>query len=255
MKKTLIKILFVSLLLCSESYAASILLSPSNTGSIDVASRLTGLGHSVTVSDPTTWGSVFDYSPFDVVGFQYDQDGNSNPADIAHLVNSVSSEDIGVLFFRGNGATQTGVALGLFSNIGSPSWVSPANLNVLNNTHVITQHMTVGIQNLGFTYMSDYQSVGIGSGASVLATTSSGAPALIVHDSARVAALPFYGHFSGFESESFDSITLTDNAINWASSPASVPEPSSPMLFGMAAMAWLGLQMHRRKGHNRVAGD
>jgi len=49
----------------------NILLTPGSSSSIDVETRLVGLGHTVTISQPSTWGTSFYYSPYDVVTFQF----------------------------------------------------------------------------------------------------------------------------------------------------------------------------------------
>ena len=76
--------------------AANVLVEGGVQG-LSVGPRLTGLGHTVTISDGATWNSSFDYSPYDVVAFEF---SSGDPADIAHLVAAVDAGQVGVVFFR-----------------------------------------------------------------------------------------------------------------------------------------------------------
>lgn len=70
--------------------------------------------------------------------------------------------------------------------------------------------------------------------------TLGGQDSLVVHNTLRAVAIPFYGHGSGFSSETADSIQLTSNAIDYAA----VPEPASVAMLGVAFA--LGLFIRRR---------
>ena len=131
-----------------DANALAILLSDNGSPGIEVITRLTGLGHTVTVSNAATWGSSFNYAPYDVVAFEFN---SANPANIGHLVSSVTAGDAGVVFFRGYGAEATAQALGLITG-GTLDWQTPTNLNVTNNSHYITTGISLGIHSLGYTY-------------------------------------------------------------------------------------------------------
>ena len=223
------------LMVTLNANALSILLSGSHPGR-DVPSRLTGLGHTVTESYANTWGDWFDYSQYDVVAFTY---GTANPLDIDHLVTAVQNQEVGVVFFRGWDAGATSSALGLSS--GTSDWqYAQNNLDIVENGHYITQGTTLGINDLGYTFMSYEPLPGINT--TVLANGADGA-ALIAHNSLRVALTPFYGHEDGYADETPLGIQLTENTLQWAAGAggfAVIPLPAAAWLFasGLVGLGW-----------------
>lgn len=214
--------------------ALSILLTGGNEDR-DVTDRLTGLGHTVTDSNAVWWDSNFDYSVYDVVAFQY---GAGNPYDIANLVTAVQNQDVGVVFFRGWDAGATMSALGLGAGAGDWQYAQN-NLDIVNNNHYITQGTSLGINDLGYTYMS-YEAAP-GANTTVLANGADGA-ALVTHNTLRVALTPFYAHPDGYGDETALGIQLTENTLQWAAGAGSltvVPVPAAVWLFG-SALAGLG---------------
>ena len=71
--KHLIARSFALVIAAAPALAGVEILLSDNGGSatVDVIPRLLSLGHNVTVSNPGTWGSSFDYSAYDVVAFEF----------------------------------------------------------------------------------------------------------------------------------------------------------------------------------------
>jgi len=239
--------IFVSAMLLvpmQQAQALSILFESGS--SMDVEGRLTGLGHELTLSDATTWNSTFDYSIYDLVVFEY---GSQDPADINHLVNSVSNNDVGVVFFRGYGVESTIQALGLASDT-LIDWQAPVDLNIIDNTHEITSFLDSGVHDLGFSYMTEVGAPGIDT--TVLGTGSSGA-SLVVHNTLRAAIAPFYGHDSNYDQETADSIQLTENVLQWAAGDSAATHPvSAPATALLLSLGIIGLMATRKRNINYV---
>lgn len=220
--------------------AETILLSSS--GQNLVLDRLTGLGHSVVVSDASTWDSSFDYSPYDIVAFQFE---SLNPADIAHFVDAVDNGVVGTVFFRGGQSLpgrneDTAIALGLIDSE-SLWWQTPTDLNVIDNTHPITFGLSLGVENLGYKYMAYVEHPG--QNTTTLATGPRGA-ALVVHNSRRAVVTPFYGHPAEYDGENAFGLEITQRTIKWAV----IPAPSTFVgLVGMGLMGALGYVWRRRR--------
>ena len=185
---------------------------------------LESFGHTVTTSAtmPTyTWGSNFDYSAYDLVVFAYDA---GNPADIGHLVAAVEAGEVGVVFLRGEGAQATARALGIIedSALAYPLvWqFAYNNLNVVDNSHYITEGTALGLHDLGYRYMSYVPEPG--TETTVLATGLDGA-ALVVHNRLRVAVNPSYAHLDGlFVDETAFGLELTERTLQWAAEPTEI---------------------------------
>lgn len=215
--------------------ALSILLVGGNAER-DVTDRLISLGHTVTSANAVWFGSTWDYSPYDVVAFQY---GGSNPTDIGRLVTAVENNEIGVVFFRGWGANETAAALGITSSDDNLDWqYALNNLNIVDTSHYITQGMNPGINDLGYVYMSNVDSPG--ANTTVLAYGADAA-ALVVHNQLRVAITPFYGHDAGYDDETLLGLQLTERTLQWAAGATVVPIPAAAWLFisALAGLGWL----------------
>ncbi|MDH3217480.1 MAG: hypothetical protein OEN01_14555 [Candidatus Krumholzibacteria bacterium] len=217
-----ISVVCVLLFAVAPAHALSILLAG---GTMNCVPRLTGLGHTVTVSDETTWGSIFDYSPYDVVAFEF---GSTNPTDINRLVAAVDAGQVGVVFFRGAGAEATAIALGLITGL-AVFWQTPTDLNVVDNSHCITSHLPLGIINLGYMYMSYVQSPGASTTA--LATGPDGA-ALLVHNTRRAAITPYYAHATDHNLENSAGLAITDRTLQWAAGQACTTTPVEQTTWG-----------------------
>ena len=221
-------IFIVSVLPLSTSVGASMILLSDNTGAgLSVYDRLVGLGHSVTISDSSTWDASFDYSIYDVVAFEY---ASKNPFDMSNFVDAVSTNQVGALFFRGADAESTSFALGLTStSTNTLNWQTPTSLDIVDNSHYITSGLSTGANDLGYSYMSYVNNPG--ADTTVLGNGSSGA-SLVVHNTLRAAITPFYGHTSGYDNETQIGLDITQRSIEWAAGATVVPVPASVWLFG-----------------------
>jgi len=196
-------------LVACPAWGLSILVGPPFYPDIDITPRLVGLGYTVYEIDPATWDSSFDYSAYDVVAFQF---YSGEAADVAHLVAAVEAEVIGVVFFRGSLAEQTAMALGLISS-GTFDYQLATQFNVVDNSHEITQNLDIATYNLLYTNMTHV--VAPGANTTTLANGPNGA-ALVVHNTKRVVATPFYGHFAGYDNETEIGRGITDRCLRWA---------------------------------------
>jgi len=199
--------------------ALSILYAGTHPG-MDPVPRLEGLGHTVTNLSTNEWGSGFDYSPYDVVAFGYDA---QDPRSISNLVAAVRAGQVGVVFLRGWSAEATAQALGLTESQdpgeeGQLQFQSARdNLNVLDNSHPITEGIELGLYDLGYKWMTHVTEPGAETTA--LATGEEGV-ALLVHNSLRVAATPFYGWLEDYDLETEFGIALTERTLQWAAQRA-----------------------------------
>jgi hypothetical protein len=208
-------ILLISSILALVAGPASALdvLLAGTTSNMDVQARLTGLGHVVTSSDPATWEGSFDYSVCDVVAFQF---SSPNPADISNLVTAVDDGLVGVVFFRGHGTEATAIALGMITGM-NIWWQTPTDLNVIDNTHPITEGLYLGVHNLGYMYMSYVEAVDVANTAT-LATGPDG-PALVVHNTRNVVITPYYAHAVDHGLENQTGLDITERSLQWAGDP------------------------------------
>jgi len=106
----------------------------------------------------------------------------------------------------------TAIALGLVS-AESVEFQNANQLQVVDNSHPITHDLDITTYDLGYGNMSYVEFPA--AGTTVLANGASGA-ALVVHDSRRVVATPFYGHFSGHDSETAIGLGITSKSLDWA---------------------------------------
>ena len=220
--------LIATLLIAKPAYGTIKILLAEGNGGISVKNRLVGLGFSVTVSDASTWNSSFDYSPYDVVAFEYISD---NPANISHLVNTVTAGDVGVVFFRGYCVENTALALGLVSSL--PTWLEyqePAEFSVVDNSHYITSQLDQTTYDLGYNYMTFVHNPG--SNTTTLANGPYGAT-LVVHNALRAVITPYYAHPENHDDETAIGLDITKRTVEWA---ADVPEPCTVLLLGFGGL-------------------
>ena len=196
-------------LIASPVFGLTVLVAPGLFSNVDIVPRLVGLGHTVQVIDPATWDGSFDYSPYDVVAFQFLSD---NPADISHLVANVDAEEIGVVFFRGMDTEETALALGLISS-SVLDYQSTIPMNIVDNSHPITQYLEITTYDLGYGNMTWVKDPGVNT--TILATGTDGA-ALVVHNTRKVVATPYYGAYWENDYETEVGFALTDNCLVWA---------------------------------------
>lgn len=219
MKRVIFILLTFSVLSSTSALALDILVADNYRTDLTVVPRLESLGHAVTVSDPATWGSEFDYGPYDVVALQFDA---ANPADINHLVAAVDAGHTGFVVFRMYECGATVAALGLTSSA-DEAWQEAASFEIVDATHPITANLSAGPFDLGFYYMANYMSPG--SNATVLGTGGDGA-ALVVHNTRRAVAAPFYGHPTFHDNETQASLDLTEACLQWAAGQQTVDTES-----------------------------
>jgi hypothetical protein len=232
--------------------ALSILLS-GGSSERDLSERLTSMGHTVVYSQANFWTSTNTiYKDYDVVALHT---GTNEVADIDHLLTAVQKEEVGVVFFRGTTfdglyevPSATAIALGMGDGIFTSQFTyaqdSMGNntdtsiFDIIDTSHPITQGMSLGINDLGYTYMSLIPAPGVDT--TVLANGADGA-ALVVHNSFRVAITPFYGHPDGYDDETALATQLTENTLQWAAGMTVVPIPAAVWLFGsaLAGLGWI----------------
>jgi hypothetical protein len=148
--------------------------------------------------------------------------GGGNPADIGNLVAAVEAGEVGVVFMRGEFANATAEALGVLGNGGGLLWqYAYNNLNVVDNSHYITQGIDLGLHDLGYRYMSYVTAPG--ADTTVLATGLDGA-ALVVHNRLRVAVNPSYAHLDGLANETAFGLELTERTLQWAAGASLEPD-------------------------------
>jgi hypothetical protein len=210
-------------LAAGSTLGLSVLVAPGVFSYVDVAPRLIGLGHTVTELDPATWDASFDYSAYDVVAFQY---LSGNPADISHLVDAVDAEQIGVVCFRATGAEATAMALGLISS-SVFDYQSSSPFSIVDNSHPITHNLDIATYNSGYGNMTYVIDPGVDT--TILAQGPAGAT-LVVHNTRRAVAAPYYGAY--WESESLTQVDqdLIDKCLKWA---AGEPVPVLQTTWGM----------------------
>lgn len=233
---TVIAILSCGCVLQSQA-AINILLAADATPSTDLETRFSALGHTVTVSNPAAWDATFDYSSYDVVAIGHDSLPISSES---HLIANVTGGTVGLLIGRAFETASTNISAGLGLTSGADNDWQGTSMTVLDNTHPITSHLSLGGHNFGYRYATEVTDA-VGTDATVLMNGGDGNPSLVVHDSVRAAIIPYYGHFKDEGLATADALTLTDNAILWA---AAIPEPSSALLFGVGA---IGFTVFRRK--------
>jgi len=203
--------LIIGLGLCaSPAFGLSILLAPGLHVDIEITTRLLELGHSVTESDPATWDGLFDYSPYDVVAFEF---SSSNPSDASNLMAAVDAGLVGVVVFRGpNGAGSITETLGLISEQ-EISFQNGHQASILAAPHPITQNHIPATYDLGYTNMCKVDHPG--AETTTLVAGPDGA-ALVVHNTRRAVVTPFYGHFAGYDTENQVGRDLTERSLVWA---------------------------------------
>ena len=133
--------------------------------------------------------------------------------------------EVGVVFFRGEGAQATARALGIIQDttLAYPlNWqFAYNNLNVVDNSHPITAGFDLGLHDLGYRYMSYVPEPG--AETTVLATGLDGA-ALVVHNRLRVAVNPSYAHVDGlYVDETPFGLALTERTLQWAAEATGDP--------------------------------
>lgn len=219
--RMILLVLFMGLI-TSPALGLSILVAPGVNPDVDVVPRLIGLGHTVHEIDPSTWDSLFDYSAYDVVAFQF---LSSSPADISHLVAAVDAGEIGVVFFRGAGCQDTAIALGLIAS-STFDYQSAFPLSIVDTGHPITQYLEITTYNTGYGNMTYVLDPGLNT--TTLATGPQGA-ALVVHNTRSVVAAPYYGAYWQNVNETEVGLAITDNCLVWA---AGDPVPVQHMPWG-----------------------
>jgi hypothetical protein len=246
LKRQMTNLAMLTILTCwvqpAEAEPLNVLLAQPSDMATDVVTRLAGLGHEVTLSAASSWGSSFDYSPYDVVAFQFT---SGSPGDVQHLVAAVDSGTVGVVFFRGGFFVETVAAeLGLIAG-GELAFQQPAVVEVLDDSHYITSSLSAGTHDLGYTYMSRVSTPG--AATSTLATGPDG-PALVVHDTRRAVITPFYGNPDRYHDETPTGLQITERSLQWAA--GTVPEPPTLALLLVAAgsfRAYVGRRRGRQK--------
>ncbi len=121
-------------------------------------------------------------------------------------------------------AENTAIALGMITGT-ALHWQTPTDLLVLNNTHPITTGLALGVQNLGYTYMSHPQAVDLANTTTL--ASGPGGPALVVHNDRRVVITPYYGHSANHDLENQTGLDTTQQSLIWAAEGTVSVEASS----------------------------
>ena len=95
-------------------------------------------------------------------------------------------------------------------------WQTPTDLNILDVSHPITQSLSLGVHNLGYTYVTHAEAPG--ASTTTLATGPSG-PALVVHNTRRAVITPYYAHDANHDLENATGLEITHQSILWAADP------------------------------------
>jgi hypothetical protein len=207
-------------LIASPVFGLSILVAPGASSNANIVPRLIGLGHTVHEIDSSTWDSLFDYSAYDVVAFQF---LSGNPADIPHLVNAVDAGEIGVVFFRAAGSQTIALALGMISS-SSFDYQFAHPLSIVDTSHPITQFFQLTTYELGYGNMTHVEDPGVDT--TILGTGVDG-PALVVHNTRNVVVTPYYGAYWESDIETEAGLAITDNCLVWAAGEAVPVEAES----------------------------
>lgn len=168
-----------------------------------VEAELITLGHTVTIVPETSVTPDYDYSPYDVVVFLWNQ--LDTYIDLENLLEENEACQIGIVCMS-HYNMQNALGLGVAND-----WTGDP-FEVVDNTHWITEPWPTGLLDLSFTYKVNMSSVLPGSTALGVCGAAS---SLVVHDTYRRVSSPYYAHTSGMP-WSADAGELFDRIICWA---------------------------------------
>ena len=170
-----------------------------------IEAELIALGHNPTVVPETSITVGYDYSPYDVVLFEWDQ--YDTYVDLPNLLAENEDCNVGIVcmsHYNMHDALGLGVA---------NDWTDQP-FEIVDNSHWITEPWSIGLLDLSFTYKVNMSSVLPGSTALGVCGT---AQSLVVHDTYKRVSSPYYAHTSGMP-WSADAGELFDRIISWAAS-------------------------------------
>lgn len=120
------------------------------------------------------------FSAYDVVALTYPGSAQAN------VYGASDAGEVGVVIHRGGNDFSP-------SGLGSSSFWQTGGCTVNDNSHFVTQNLTLGSVGLGYTYKTIVS--GVPSSATTLVSCSSPSP--VVHPTARRLTTPYYGHTLG----------------------------------------------------------
>eukprot|EP01006_Ploeotia_vitrea_P026084 TRINITY_DN59058_c0_g1_i1.p1 TRINITY_DN59058_c0_g1~~TRINITY_DN59058_c0_g1_i1.p1 ORF type:complete len:477 (+),score=36.92 TRINITY_DN59058_c0_g1_i1:43-1473(+) len=182
--------------------------------------RLEGLGFRLTISDPCTWGSNYDYSKFDTIALL----ASCNPVyDPRHLFDTIRRGEIGLVVFGAWNCSETLQHLGIISD-GKIKHQSAHQVCKTMSHHFITEHMEPPNRKGTYDFGTKFVSCILNPACAEVLLEVDGDPALVVHRQYRIAVSHWTADPTQPEREAWDSIQCTRKTVLWTAGVDKLPE-------------------------------